>query len=89
MGPVFCFQTTLRRTYDDAFLEDDDDEWVFDPALDRVMVGWGATANPPCSLTYNPLGHAAIGETYSTDTDLRLRCGNVGTLLWPIIWGKN
>ena len=36
---------------------------------------------PPWSLTYNPLGHAAIGETYSTDTDLRLRCGNVGTLL--------
>ena len=39
VGPVFCFQTTLRRTYDDAFSEDDDDEWVFDPALDRVMVG--------------------------------------------------
>ena len=27
VNPVFCFQTPLRRTYDDAFPDDDDDEW--------------------------------------------------------------
>lgn len=37
-------QNTLRRTYHEAFSEDDDDEWVFDPALDRVMVGGGAAS---------------------------------------------
>ena len=47
MDPVFCFQTTLRCTYYDAFPDDDDDEWVFDPALDRVMVGGGGGAASP------------------------------------------
>ena len=43
---VFPLQNPLRRTYEDALPDDDDDEWIFDPTLDRVMVGGGATANP-------------------------------------------
>ena len=52
----FCFQTVLRRTYDEAF-SDDDDDWVFDPALDRVMVGGGAaTTTPLLEFDLQPIG---------------------------------
>ena len=63
VDPVFLlpFQTTLRRTYDDAFPDndDDDDEWVFDPALYRVMVGGGggaAAASPLLEFDLQPIG---------------------------------
>ena len=53
----FCFQTVLRRTYDEAFSDnDDDDDWVFDPALDRVMVGGGAAAAPLLEFDLQPIG---------------------------------
>ena len=42
---MFLSQNTIRRTCDDAF-PDDDDEWVFDLALDWVMVSRGAAAGP-------------------------------------------
>ena len=52
----FCFQTALCRTYDDAFSDnDDDDDWVFDPALDRVMVGGGAAATPLLEFDLQPI----------------------------------
>ena len=42
------FQINRRRTYDEAFPDDDDnDEWVFDPALDHVITGGGAAAATP------------------------------------------
>ena len=51
------FQNTLRRTYEDAFRDNDnDDEWVFDPALDRVMVGGGVAANPLLEFELQPVG---------------------------------
>ena len=51
------FQNTLRRTYEDAFPDNnDDDEWVFDPALDRVMVGGGVAANPLLEFELQPVG---------------------------------
>ena len=57
VDPVFCFQTTCRRTYDDAFPDDDDDdEWVFDPSLDPVMVGGGAAATPLLDFDLQPIG---------------------------------
>ena len=42
MGSFCLSQNTLCRTYEDAF-PDDDDEWILDPALDRVMVIVGAS----------------------------------------------
>ena len=56
VDPAFCFQTTLRRTYDDAFSDDNNDEWVFDTTLDRVMVGRGATASPLLEFDLQPVG---------------------------------
>ena len=53
---LFCLQTVLRRTYDDAFSDSDDDDWVFDPALDRVMVGGGAAATPLLEFDLQPIG---------------------------------
>ena len=52
---VFPLQNPLCRTYEDAFSDDDDDEWIFDPALDRVMVGGGATANPLLEFDLQPV----------------------------------
>ena len=54
----FCFQTVLRRTYDEAFSDNDDDDWVFDPTLDRVMVGGGgvAVASPLLEFDLQPIG---------------------------------
>ena len=52
----FCFQTALRRTYDDAFSDNDNDDWVFDPALDRVMVGGGGATTPLLEFDLQPIG---------------------------------
>ena len=52
-----CFQINRRRTYDDAFPDDDDDdEWVFDPVLARVMVGGDAAATPLLEFDLQPIG---------------------------------
>ena len=51
----FSSQNTLRRTRDEAFT-DDDDEWIFDPALDPVMVGGGAGTNPLLEFDLQPIG---------------------------------
>ena len=51
----FSSQNTLRRTHDEAF-PDDDDEWIFDPALDPVMVGGGAGTNPLLESDLQPVG---------------------------------
>ena len=57
MKKSFCFQTVLRRTHDEAFSDDDDDDWVFDPTLDRVMVGGGATTTTPLlEFDLQPIG---------------------------------
>ena len=54
---VCCFQTAIRRTHDEAFSDDDDDDWVFDPTLDRVMVGGGAAAATPLlEFDLQPIG---------------------------------
>ena len=51
----FSSQNTLRRTHDEAF-PDDDDEWIFDPALDPVMVGGGAGTNPLLEFDLQSVG---------------------------------
>ena len=54
----FLSQNTLRRTHEEAF-DDDDDEWIFDPALDRVMIGGGAAttaASPLLDFELRPVG---------------------------------
>ena len=51
---LFLTQNTLRRTYQDAF--DDDDEWIFDPTLDRVMIGGGVAARPLLDFDLRPIG---------------------------------
>ena len=54
---LFSSQNTLRHTHDEAFPEDDDDDWIFDPALDPVMVGGGgASANPLLEFDLQPVG---------------------------------
>ena len=53
---VFFQINRRRRTYDDAFPDDDDDEWVFDPALDHVMVGGGGAATPLLDFDLQPVG---------------------------------
>ena len=55
---MFCFFqiNRRRRAYDDAFPDDDDDEWVFDPALDHVMVGGGRVATPLLEFDLQPVG---------------------------------
>ena len=53
---LFSSQNTLRRTHNEAFPEDDDDDWIFDPALDPVMVGGGAGANPLLEFDLQPVG---------------------------------
>jgi len=37
-----------RRIHDEAFFdEDDDDDWIFDPALDQVMTQTGGGSTRP------------------------------------------
>ena len=54
---LVVFQINRRRTYDDAFPDDDgDDKCVFDPTFDRVMVGGGAAATPLLEFDLQPVG---------------------------------
>ena len=34
---LFSLQNSLCHTYEDAFLDDEDDEWIFDPGLERLV----------------------------------------------------
>jgi len=45
-----------RRTHDEAFFDDDD--WIFDPALDRVMIqtGGGSNTRPLLEFELRPVG---------------------------------
>ena len=47
-----------RRTHDEAFPFDDDDDWIFDPALDRVMIqtGGGSNTRPLLEFELRPVG---------------------------------
>ena len=48
-----------RRTHDEAFFdEDDDDDWIFDPALDQVMIqtGGGSSTRPLLEFELRPVG---------------------------------
>ena len=48
-----------RRTHDEAFpFDDDDDDWIFDPALDRVMIqtGGGSNTRPLLEFELRPVG---------------------------------
>ena len=82
---VFCFQTALRRTHDEAFSDDDDDDWVFDPALDRVMDGGGAAATPLLEFDLTPIGARRNWRNVLNRGGSRLPCDNVGILLRLII----
>ena len=51
---VFPLQNPLCRTYKDAFSDDEDDEWIFNPDLDQVMIGGGA-ASPLLGFDLRPV----------------------------------
>ena len=58
---MYFFSQTHKRTHDEAFEEDDDDDWIFDPALDEVMTqfgGGGATTSrdPLFNFQLRPVG---------------------------------
>ena len=52
---MFSLQNSLRRTYEDEFLDDEDDEWIFDPDLDRLMIG-GDSVTPLLEFELRPVG---------------------------------
>ena len=58
---MYFFSQTHKRTHDEAFEEDDDDDWIFDPTLDEVMTqfgGGGATTShdPLLDFQLRPVG---------------------------------
>jgi len=57
---IVLMSSQNRRTHDEAFLDDDDDDWIFDPALDRVMTqtggGGGSNTRPVLEFELRPVG---------------------------------
>ena len=55
------FSQTHKRTHDEAFEEDDDDDWIFDPTLDEVMTQFGGgnattSRDPLLDFQLRPVG---------------------------------
>ena len=52
---MFSLQNSLRRTYEDALLDNEVDQWIFDPDLDRLMIG-GGSVTPLLEFELRPVG---------------------------------